>query len=637
MARKRRRQQRWKRTDSDSWGSNALESHPHTQSPSTSLKPGVVETVVPPTSESFAANSGLLEIPTDEASIQELLELRQLLRLKNAMAAQASGKQNDTPVVTDPATSLASSISGSKPEANPAAMPDPASSVSEQTLSKGFFAKRRSGKQNRQTHSEKPGAQTHSKQEKPPSRQTNASISVDGDSATAPKKKKRKLARLGRYEILALVCLLLIWVPALLLFKKMPPVYKSGWTIMIPGTTSGSSINLDTVGEANTSTNSRYDGKAVDPKVNYKAILMSPPVLEKAAERSGMTVKEFGKPKIKLVDQTSMMEVMHQSDDPDVALSMTQSLYTVFMEEVTALRKDERLTKQAESNEQLLEYQDAVQTAQESLLQFKRSSEIVSSNQYEKLLEDVATVTEQKRNAQIRFATLSARYDDLQESLDMDPVLAGKILKLQQDLMVQSLVQEYAKAHASMVELRAVLGTSNPKYVHSNLRTGNARYALGLRAEEVLGEKGDEILDLIMPGASSTDSSLYSDLIRLQSEQAGLSSEIESLDKTLPELENSILLYSEQNTKLAELEQDYSIANTILVSATARLDLGKSDIYATYPMTQLLVPPSVPEPPSKLPKLFVLLGAAIGSFFVILGLIIIWNRKRWLRVIQKKR
>lgn len=447
--------------------------------------------------------------------------------------------------------------------------------------------------------------------------------------------KEKARPRSWRYELVALVALLVIWIPAGLLLRYAPPVYTSSWTIVIPGTTSAGSIDLDSLGEANTSVGSQYGGKSIDPKVNYKAIVLSSTVLERAADMTDMSIDDFGSPKVNLVDQTAMMEVVLKSDDATTARDKAQNLYNAFSMELDTLRMGERIIRQNDSRQQLAEYKLDVEKAQDALRKFRANSEIVSTDQYKDLLVTVGEVTEQRRNSITRLEALKARIKGLEFALGIDPGIAGHVVKLRQDLMVQSQLRAYTEAHAAMVQEESILGRKHPKVVHARSRTNRAYGVLLNRADEVLGMDSRLILNSFMPNESADDFTIYSQLVQLHGDQLALESEVELLRDKLPELKEQVVRFAEAASHLEDLERAHEIASTILVSATARLDLGKSDIYASYPMTQLLVSAELPDKPGRLQKLFVLLGAIVGTFLVLLALIVLWNRKLWLRLIQK--
>jgi len=435
-----------------------------------------------------------------------------------------------------------------------------------------------------------------------------------------------------RYLIAAIAGMLLVWAPAVLVFKFAPDTYKSRWTIMIPGTTQGATVDIDNLGQANTSIDSPYGGKSIDPKVNYKAIALSETVLTAAAQRSdGMTRNEYGKPKINLVDQTTMIEVVTSASSAELAHLKSRSLYDALQDELNRLRKNERVNIERGNQQQLAEYRQTVQRTQAALREYQREADIVTAVQYDRLIDRLEEVSSSRSDAQLQQGALAARLQAMQTALGMSAIRAADILKLRQDLMFHSQLEVYAAAHAASVETESVLGAKHPKVVHARARSAEAYGSLKYRADDVLGYSSDDILQQYLPNSNADDASLYQSLILAQADLQAVNAQVEKFDVLLPELKSRVRGFGEDAARLEQLKRDHQIANTILVSATTKLDLGKADIFASYPMTQLLVEPTVPEKPQRLQKLFVLLGAAVASILLLLALVVFWYRKVWLR------
>ena len=90
----------------------------------------------------------------------------------------------------------------------------------------------------------------------------------------APSKRSRKGSgrpfwRRWIYTIFFCVGMILIWAPVILFVTTAPPVYNSSWTIIIPGTQVGASVDLVNVGEAYTDVRTPYGGNSFSPGVNF--------------------------------------------------------------------------------------------------------------------------------------------------------------------------------------------------------------------------------------------------------------------------------------------------------------------------------------------------------------------------------
>ncbi|MGB0836445.1 MAG: hypothetical protein ACPGR2_18195, partial [Psychrobium sp.] len=66
------------------------------------------------------------------------------------------------------------------------------------------------------------------------------------------------------------------------------------------------------------------------------------------------------------------------------------------------------------------------------------------------------------------------------------------------------------------------------------------------------------------------------------------------------------------------------------------IEASRADIFASYPVIQLLASPSYPELKSSPRKLIAFIAAFAGIFFVTLGLIIIWQRAHLIEILLKK-
>ena len=71
----------------------------------------------------------------------------------------------------------------------------------------------------------------------------------------------------------------------------------------------------------------------------------------------------------------------------------------------------------------------------------------------------------------------------------------------------------------------------------------------------------------------------------------GLNAQSAALKQQQREYQNRIKTHTQDAATLADLQRDHQIAEAIFSSALAKLDTSRLDIYATYPLTQLLTQP----------------------------------------------
>ena len=438
-----------------------------------------------------------------------------------------------------------------------------------------------------------------------------------------------------RYALLALLGLATVWTPAVLYTLLAPDTYRSQWSILIPGAGGGSSLNLERLGQASTSVRSAYSSSAIDPKVNYKAIVSSVRVREDAARRSGVEPGDFPRADIRLIDQTAIIEATLEGASAEGARRHAESLHAALEAELERLRRTERERVEAGNLRQLEEYRINVDEAQRALLDFRADSRIASAGQYAAMIEDVGALERARDDAGVRLTALEARRAAIADALGLDPERAADVLRLQQDEILGSRLDSYAELHADYVAVASALGTEHPKVALARSRANGARSALERRAELSLGYRDAAFVERYVASRGGGESNLSGQLVAVQTEHAGVAAELAALDALAPRLQRRVRDSARHAATLQDLERSHQVAETIFLSTLARLDLGKSDVYASYPVTQLLVEPTLPDGPESIGRLLALAGALGGSFLVLLSLAISWNRDTLLRSLSR--
>ncbi len=448
--------------------------------------------------------------------------------------------------------------------------------------------------------------------------------------------QKLGLSKRRRYFWAAVLNLTLIWAGAISFVLITPDKYISKFTLLIPGAGAGSSINLDDLGQATTSVNSAYSSAKVDPKTNYKAIAMSPVVIERAAKASGITSQEFGSPRIKLIDQTTLLEISLSANDANTAYERTENYRKALESTLSDLRIEELSTRRKANEQVLSNYRHNVDVAQADVLEFQQQSNIISTQQFDDLVLNVETLKQRKAEAEIKLNALTANLQELQKALKTSPSDAAAALKLQNDSLFNTLVGKSAELQTELNEARSVWGKKHPKVLHATARLDSARNALLNRATKLTDIKTHEKLNDLYISGEGSRSQVFQHIITLTAERSATASEIQSYTEQTSTLEERLHRSARLAATLQDLERTHQVATAIYVSAAAKTDLGNSDIYASYPMTQLLMAPKKPAGPEKFTKPVAVIGAVIASVLICLALLLSWKRSELLRKLQKR-
>ena len=439
--------------------------------------------------------------------------------------------------------------------------------------------------------------------------------------------------RLGLYLGVALVALTLIWTPVGLFLWLKPASYTSTWALILPGSGAGHAVSLESVGQASATVSSPYTSHSVDPKVNYKAVAESDPVLAAAAHTLGMTVEDFGKPRIKLVDQTALMNFRVSGATPEEAYAKSSAIYAALQAELERLRGDELARREAGISDMLSGFSTKLREAQQRILAYQAQAQIVSLEQFHELTLSLERRRSQVRDLEARRAGLLGHLDALHQTLGVDPQEAAALLKLQEDALFLRLTEDWAAAAALLTQHRARWGDQHQQVIDAREDERALRTALVRRARVMAPEVGTDADRLTAQGAA--EAALYQQLVERFAEQRGMEAELESLRRGIGEQKQLLERSTTDAANLEDLKRRHQVATAVFTTALAKADIGKSDRFSSYPLVQLLAEPTLPDRPDTLGRNLALLGAAGGSLFALSGLFLLWIRKPFFQRLSK--
>ena len=188
---------------------------------------------------------------------------------------------------------------------------------------------------------------------------------------------------------------------------------------------------------------------------------------------------------------------------------------------------------------------------------------------------------------------------------------ANAFLTLQANPLVPSTLEALSEKHAELVIAKSFYGSENP------IRKVLKKERNNLMSETRLLLKGVPSLDLL------SDSKLYglisvsnSELIKtvnaLLAEQQALMVKRDAMQLSRDQYLDRVKSHAQDSATLSDLQRVHQIAEAIFSSALAKLDTSRLDIYATYPLTQLLTLPGATVKRDRLKsKLMILAGIII--------------------------
>ncbi|WMC09832.1 hypothetical protein PU634_11995 [Oceanimonas pelagia] len=436
-------------------------------------------------------------------------------------------------------------------------------------------------------------------------------------------------ARLRLYALVAAVALAMIWLPFTLFMWVKPVSFTSNWILILPGTGAGYAVSLDSVGQASASATSPYNSHSVDPRVNYKAIATSAPVLDAAAADVGLSRAQFGKPDIRLVDQTALMKFRLSAPSAGLALRKAEALDRALQQELERLRRDEFSQREHSLDTMLNDFSSKLGQARQRILEYQSGARIVSLEQFNELTLSLERMRGQLRELKASAAGVDGRRRALQQALAIDARQAAELLTLQQDVLFRELATAWAAAATELKRNLTHWGERHRKVVAARDEERQLRRAMHRRVKQLapsLPQDEDRLLSRVTDNIA-----LYSQLVELMVESQGLNAQIAALGHSIDEQQQLLEQSTQEASLLEDLKRKHQVATAVFGTGLAKLDIGKGDKFSAYPMTQLLSPPSRPDRPDTLGRNLALLGCGAASLFIFLGLVLLWIRKPYLQ------
>ena len=443
------------------------------------------------------------------------------------------------------------------------------------------------------------------------------------------------------YLLIGIIANSAIWAAAALYASKAKPSYTSELSITIPGAGSRTDINLPNIGQASSQNFSSYAGGSFDPRENYKAIATGEEVIKAAAQSVNIPLADFGAPRIKIVDNTTLMRFEMKGKTPKEAQGKTRALYEALEKRLQQLRDLEMRQQNQRLEESIEDSRRKLKIAQKRMSDFQLISGLSTNEQLSNLAINIETLRRQRAELVAQQQQAQAREVQLSANLNLSPQQAGNAFTLQTDPLFQKYLRDYSEANAKLIALNAKFLANHPNVITQKAERDEAESALVSRAGILLGRPVN-LASIQQLNMSNSDPSgagravLSQQLVTANVDQQGLEAQVKGIDQQLGQLETRLKRLSQQQSKLEDLRRDVQIAEAVFSSTIARLDLSRSSLSASYPDTQVLSPPSLPEGKPGGKKNLVFAGAAVGSLFISSGIFSFWrlNCKKKLKKIE---
>jgi uncharacterized protein involved in exopolysaccharide biosynthesis len=432
-----------------------------------------------------------------------------------------------------------------------------------------------------------------------------------------------------RYLTIGIVVNLGIFGGTALYIKKSEPVFVSKWSVSLPEQGLSSRVSIPDLGSASTDVRSPYSDRMIDPREKYKFLATSSAVLSVAADKLGIERKEIGRPRVEVIDNTSMMAMELEGDSPEDAQRKAIAIQEALDSKIEQLREQETLTQKTPLAEATSVAENRLQQAQAALDRFIKATGLVSQNQIDQVASNLEGLKRERVIAQASSRESQARFSNLRNNLSLAPQEASDAFVLRSDGEFQQYLTNYNSAASTLVSLEAKYGENHPAIKRERLKEAEAEKALLARGQVLLGYPPSlsEVARLNISSSQgvSERGQLLQDLITSEGEQSARLANVTEMDRQIVVLEQRLATMNQNLTTLQKLQRDLKIAETIY--STRITELGTTGLETgSYPPLQLLSTPSLP-PDARSPKKSIsFAGAAMGSVAFSLALFSLWLR-----------
>lgn len=433
--------------------------------------------------------------------------------------------------------------------------------------------------------------------------------------------------RVPRYLVISSLVLSAIWVPISSYVILTPESFTSNLSLILPGTGVSSSINLSDIGQATTSSNSAYSSSSISPTVTYQKLFQSGRVITRAATELGITESQFGRPRVRLVDQTSFMQIEMNGASPNEARERAEQLLNAFRVELEDLRNDEIRRREESITGTVAKYQDAVNEIRDRISQLQLNTGLRSSDQFGNIVDANESLRMQITLKEAEFEEAREAVSSLQGLLGLSPQTASATMKLHSDPEYTALSSALSEAAAKQASLAQRFGSRHPQMVVARKNYLGIRIKMLDRAMRVTGLSVEELETELERAAGGERGQMMASLMEKVAKRNGLEAQTKALTVSYNSNYDRSAELIQTASELEKLNRDYKVAEAVFTSALARISVSKTDIFASYPMVQVAEAPSLPWKASS-PNIIVAIAAGIAaSIFALIGLGLGWVRR----------
>ncbi|MBQ4836399.1 GumC family protein [Pseudoalteromonas luteoviolacea] len=418
-------------------------------------------------------------------------------------------------------------------------------------------------------------------------------------------------------------------------YLQKAPTYKSDFDIVLPGTGANSQVNIDEVGQVVSSTSAPF-GKGYNPRVNYKEMIKSRNLLDNAAKTLNLTAHEFGSPKVRLTEQTSILNIETTGKSAMLAQNKAWAIYDALQAQLDHLRADEVKRRDESIKAVLDQYRERLNATRNNIIDFQQRSLIVSAEQLQRETATLSSIKEKMVMIQAEIGQGEDYVSQLSVDLGVSPAMAGQAFVLQSDSEFRGYLSELTSSASQLSEYRSRWGDGHPKVKAEFARFEHSKQSLRNRSQGLVGPNAAHIFTTLDLKNNPKRAQLFADLINAYAVKKGKEAKFVELDQAQTLLNEKIKIYAREAAELERLQREFDLAEAVFTSAAARLEASKADVFASYPIVQLMTPPSLAFKAVSPKKGLAVAAALFAMIFTSLAIFMVNKRREIVALVVDK-
>lgn len=365
-------------------------------------------------------------------------------------------------------------------------------------------------------------------------------------------------------------------------------------------------------------------GSQNTPLDTQAEVVKSVPVLEKTIQFLGLkdskgkalSIRNFRKQlEVKGLPGTDVLQIDYVSDDPKQAATVVNKIMDIYLRENVQSNRSEAASAREFITSQLPQAEVAVRQADLALRRFKEENNVIELTQEAaSAVENIASLESQIAEARAQWVNATARANELQNLIRVNPQQAIALLSLNQAPGIQSVLTQYQEVQSQLAVEQMRYRSGHPSITNLQRRVEALNTLLQQRIAQMIGSGQSISVGDLQLGEQRQQ--LIGELVQAEANKIGLAGQLSALTgaRSGYRTRASVLPRLEQTQR--ELERNQQAAQTnyeTLWSRLQEIQLAENQNVGNARVVSLAL---VPEDPAGVSSKLILAAGSVAGILL---------------------